>query len=371
MNWPNEKHIIFTINNDILIEIPSHPYVLFNKCVLCNCGIEAENNFLLESLAACHNINTKLIMYFTVNTAFTNYIDQFNLMEELEMPILTNKSTLEFTLLVCLNKSTFDDILLSAPLTLKEYIAQYKHEKEIFDLKERHDIDELDIGFSNKNFFTNKFIIDTFVFVIVIISVITTMILIYTLCKHNKLRALVVSLVLQQVKEVKAEEVRDENYKCKCISQFYVILALSIVIIGLVVFTILQVRRIRLCRGQLFLNVVKIMLFVSDIQYYVPVKLCKMAGSIHLFKISGKLMIDKVKLNKHYIWDILEIDYGEIKVTFNGRVVSLPKSITIKLWDKFKVRHIMGSQLIPFHLMLKQGFNWFTLTQEEQGIENI
>ena len=240
-----------------------------------------------------------------MNTAFTNYIDQFNLMEELEMPLLTKKSTSEFTLLIFLNKSTFNDTLLSALLTLKEYIAQYKHEKDIFDLKERHDIDELDIEFLNKKFFTNNLIIVIFVFVTMIILVITTMIIKYTLCKHNKLRALVASLALQQVKEVKVEEVRDENYKCKCISQFYEILALSIVIIGLVVFTVLQVRRIRLCGGQLFLNVVKIMLFISDVQYYVRVKLCKMAGSIHLFKISGKSMIDKVKLNKHYIWDIL------------------------------------------------------------------
>ena len=133
-NWPNNKHIICTINNDIPIEIPSHPYVLFNRSVLCNCSIETENNFLLGSLAACHDTNTKLIIYFTMNTAFTNYIDQFNLMEELEMPILTYKSTSEFTLSVFLNKSTFDDILLSTLLTLKEYIAQYKHEKEIFDL---------------------------------------------------------------------------------------------------------------------------------------------------------------------------------------------------------------------------------------------
>ena len=134
-NWPNDKHIICTINNDIPIEISSNPYVLVNRSILCNCDIVAENNFLLESLAACHNTNTKLKMYFTVNTAFTNYIDQFNLTVELEMPILTNKSTLEFTLPVFLNKSTFDDTLLSAPLTLIEYIAQYKHEKEIFDLK--------------------------------------------------------------------------------------------------------------------------------------------------------------------------------------------------------------------------------------------
>ena len=46
-------------------------------------------------------------------------------------------------------------------------------------------------------------------------------------------------------------------------------------------FAILQVRIIKLCRGQLFLNVVEIMLFISDIQYDVLVKLCKTAGSIH------------------------------------------------------------------------------------------
>ena len=41
-NWPNIKHIICNINNDIPIKIPSHVYVLVNRRVLCNCGIEAE-----------------------------------------------------------------------------------------------------------------------------------------------------------------------------------------------------------------------------------------------------------------------------------------------------------------------------------------
>ena len=78
-NWPNDEHIICTINNDIPIEIPSYPYVLVNRSVLCNCGTEVENNYLLESLAACHESSAKLIMYFTVNLTFTNYINQFNL----------------------------------------------------------------------------------------------------------------------------------------------------------------------------------------------------------------------------------------------------------------------------------------------------
>ena len=134
-------------------------------------------------------------------------------------------------------------------------------------MKERHDIDELEIEIPNKNFFTNNFVIDKFIFIIAIISIITTIIIIYTLCKHNKLRTLVLSLALQQVKEVSTVETMEEEYRCKCTSQFYVILALSITIIGLVIFAILQVERIKLCRGQLFSNVVKIMLFISDILY--------------------------------------------------------------------------------------------------------
>ena len=81
-NWPNDKHIICTINNDIPIDMPSHPYVLVNRSILCYCGFEVENNFLLELLATHHDANTNLVMYFTVNTAFTNYIDQFILTEE-------------------------------------------------------------------------------------------------------------------------------------------------------------------------------------------------------------------------------------------------------------------------------------------------
>ena len=90
------------------------------------------------------------MVYFTVYIAFTNYLDEFNLTEEVSIPIITNKSSLEITLPVFLNQSKFDESLLSAPLMLKEYIVQYKFDKEIFDLKERHDIDELENEFTKK-----------------------------------------------------------------------------------------------------------------------------------------------------------------------------------------------------------------------------
>ena len=95
-NWPNDKHIICNINNDISIKIPSHPYVLVNRSVLCNFGVEVENHFLLKSLASCQDTNSKLVMYFSVNIAFGNYLDKFpNLTESLEFPIIRNKTAFE------------------------------------------------------------------------------------------------------------------------------------------------------------------------------------------------------------------------------------------------------------------------------------
>ena len=45
VNWPNDKHTICSVNNDIPVRIPSNPYVIVNRSVLCNCSIEVENNF--------------------------------------------------------------------------------------------------------------------------------------------------------------------------------------------------------------------------------------------------------------------------------------------------------------------------------------
>ena len=123
-------------------------------------------------------------------------------------------------------------------------------------------------------------------------------------CVNNKLRTLVVTLTLQQVTEVSASVTQQNNNNaCNYTPQFYIILALSITILGLVIFAILQVRRIKLCRGQLFSNVAKIKLFISDMQYYMPIKLCKTAGIRNIDARQGK---DKKALYLGYFRNRLE-----------------------------------------------------------------
>ena len=193
-NWPNDKHIICTINNDIPVRIPSHPYVLVNRSVLCNCGIGADNHYLPESLTACNNRNSNLTMYFTVNTAFVNNLDMFpNLAESLQFLLIRNRTIYEQTLPINLNISGFAKTLLSTPTNLKDFLNSYTKQKEIFDLQERHETTILN---TNKYFYSDNYILDIFVFISTIISLLTTTLTVYLLCKHKKIRALIGSLVL-------------------------------------------------------------------------------------------------------------------------------------------------------------------------------
>ena len=150
-NWPNDKHIICNINNDIPVKIPSHPYVLVNRSILCNCRIEADNHHLLESIASCNKKITKLTMYFTINLAFTNYLDMFpNLTDSLTL--IRDKTSYEQPLPIHLNVPHYDSSLNNRPTKLKDFLNNYinTNNKEIFNLQQRHAIHT---SLPYKNFF--------------------------------------------------------------------------------------------------------------------------------------------------------------------------------------------------------------------------
>ena len=118
-NWPNDKHIICNVNNDIPVKISSNPYVLVKRSVLCNCGIEADNHYLLESIAACNIKDYNLVMYFTINMAFTDYLGM--------LPNLTNPSLIK-------DRTTYEQPLpinLSIP-NFEQFIELCTYKLEMF-----------------------------------------------------------------------------------------------------------------------------------------------------------------------------------------------------------------------------------------------
>ena len=58
--------------------VPSYPYVLVNRSLLCNCHLQSGLMYLLKSLGSC-TPNDRFTMYFTINSAFNHYMSAFGL----------------------------------------------------------------------------------------------------------------------------------------------------------------------------------------------------------------------------------------------------------------------------------------------------
>ena len=127
------------------------------------------------------------------------------------------------------------------------------------------------------------------------------------------------------------------------------------------------VRKSCLFKGHLFSNITKIVLFISNATTYVPIKLNRIAGSIHLIKLRGRLTIKNVRFKKHWIWDISEIDWRDLGMAINVNPINLPTSVVIPLRDKFRTRKLLRRQPLFFHVMLKQGKTWYTVDHNNRN----
>ena len=166
-----------------------------NRSILCNCNIEAESNFLLESLAACEGSETKtdLEMYFTINLAFVNYFN--DMIEEFGIPISQNWTIQEQILPLSLETFEINPNMINAPKTLRDLAIQYRNKKNILDKKE----EELDKPKENSKFqsFLNSFLANVLIFTTTLITLIITLIIIYIVYGKSKLKALAANIAMQ------------------------------------------------------------------------------------------------------------------------------------------------------------------------------
>ena len=186
------------------------------------------------------------------------------------------------------------------------------------------------------------------------------------ICTHEQLKTLLMGIAFQPVKQSEAIfGSSNENEHCKCTAHWYMIAALASMILGLIIFILITTRKCRISRGKLFSNIVTVRLFFSDIKHYVPVKLCKTAGSIHLFKIFGQPTPDQITLERKLLWYIVKIDWKVVFMDLNRTLVHLPKSVITPLRDTFRLKCIIRKRSLLLHVMLRQGTSWYALDSKE------
>ena len=281
--WPSYKRIICTHNNNIPVNIPSHPYVLLDSSILCNCDIEAERNFLLESLTACREHEKHdLEMHFTVNLAFVDYLNQLN--ETIDILVIINWTNQKQILPISLESFEMNSSLLQAPKTLREFVNQYKEKRKLMDIQEKQ------IKNFNFKIFISSFVMDALVIAAVLLIVIITFVIIYILSRQSKLKTLVANIALQCVKAIEAANPENQETNCE-FSIMKCLMLLNLVMV--ILMTLAKFKKSRILKGHLFSNMVKVKLFIADTQSYVLLDLNKIAGNAHLFKLTGVLVFGK------------------------------------------------------------------------------
>ena len=157
-----------------------------------------------------------------------------------------------------------------------------------------------------------------FLFVAAILSMIATAVIVHLVCRHTQLKALLTGIAFQLVKQT--ETISDvDQMQQHCTAQWYTIAALTLMIVALTVYICLSMQKCTIFKRRLYSNTLTVMLFFSGIKQYIPVKLCKSAGSIHLFKIYGQLTF----------------------MILNRALMKLPILVKILLRDKYRLRALM------------------------------
>ena len=75
-NMLNEKTLICAYDQDLAKPLPSSPYVLIDRRILCHCHIQSGLTYVLKNIGSC-NSTDKPVLYYTVNLAFLNYFSSF------------------------------------------------------------------------------------------------------------------------------------------------------------------------------------------------------------------------------------------------------------------------------------------------------
>ena len=158
----------------------------------------------MESLAACgEHEEPDLEMYFTVNLAFIDYLEELN--ETINTPINRNWTSVKQPLPVSLESFQLSSKLMQTPIMLRDFIDQYQ-ENAITATKWKSPT-------SKFRSFINSFLIDMLVFIAAILTVFIIFVIIYIIMGQSKLKVLVVTMALQRVRAVEALNTNRQTQK--------------------------------------------------------------------------------------------------------------------------------------------------------------
>ena len=381
-NMLSPKRLVCSEDLHMAHPVPSYPYVLVNRSLLCNCHLESGLTYLLESVGSC-SPKPKFVMYFTINSAFNHYMSLFGLSENetVSTELIGQDHTFDIFLNnsfppILLDNSSLSMAPLSPPTTLLKLFQTMNLRAKAYSNVPFFPI----VRHTNDNKPTKgSFLFSTpaHIFYMSTSFIITCMMIpqVYLACKHKKLHTLVAAMTLQRLpgsEAMSAFEIPNSK-EAKLICQDpWVSMAITIVtILGVVVYLYRTCSKMTFFKGYLYDNVCTVYLFISHDCYHVPLKLRELNGILHTFTLHGQPKAHNMTLIKHSLWDTMHIKWTGSTLNMNDKRIDLPENVNVPLWDKIKVRALMSHSHARYNIMIKQGNTWYAPRNEGRSLPSI
>ena len=298
-NMLSSKRLACSNNFHMAHPVPSYPYVLVNRSLLCNCHLESGLTYVLKSLGSCSN-KDRFTMYFSINSAFNHYMHNFGFSSQNESS--TGLLTYEPVFDIYLNKSLpFRPLIndsapilpLNPPDTLLKLFQSLKNSSpdstnSPFFPMVRH---ASDVKPAKGSFLTS-----TIAHVVYLTT--SCVVCVYgsspniSFLQTQKIRTLVTAMTLQRLpisEAMSAFEIPNTK-EAKLICQDpWVSIAVTTMTIIVVVYLYKACNRMTFFKGYLYDNVCTMYLFLSHDCYHVPLKLRELNGSLHNFTLNGQI----------------------------------------------------------------------------------
>ena len=262
-------------------------------------------------------------MYFAVNLAFVDYLEQLN--ETIFTPINRNWTSARQPIPISLDSFQVSSKLMHAPIMLKDFMEQYRENRII--------VIKWEDPKSKFRTFINSFLVDTLIFIAAILTVFLVLVILYVITGQSKLKALITTMALQRIRAVEALDTNRQAQSCNSGLPKILMILNPVIVVSIL---LRKMKKSIFFWGQPFTNMVKIKLFWADTKLYVSLDLNQLAGNTHLFKLTGELSLNNVTLKKNWIWDVLEIKWENIHIVLNDKEVHLPTTLLIPFIHKLK-----------------------------------
>ena len=383
-NMLSEKRLICTYDQGLAKPLPSSPYVMVDRKILCHCHIQSGLTYVLKNVGSC-NITSQPQITYTVNLAFFTLFENFlNDTNNLSIEPTTVEQSFPLALedfsedpdfpIYCQDTAVLPDTL--AQLAHIQYQKKlYLKNKNEFLFEGKAGMDKIVVSYSpisisNGNSFSFMFTIAFHIFVFLASSPSLIMLLpqVYVILKQKKLRGLLAAITMfKQVNDASAAPTAVsgvQTTKLICHDPWVSFVLTCLTVIGMAAYMYKHGRHLALIYGHRFTNLCKVYVLACTKTHFVKIKVAMLAASPSLFKINKTLEFNQITFQRGYIWDYLHIKWQNIKITCAGSVVTLKQHMCVPLIDRIRLRRLFP-HVQEFVIMVHQGDTWMAIQQEE------